>query len=199
MLLITAFEPFDGTGINSSQRVLEEFLRHYAAGLAVASAVLPVEYEADVAAVQRAVRAVRPNAILHLGQSPGERPVVERIAVNLRRVGDEAGGRYQRILPDAPAAYFSPLPIEAMVAAMNAADVPAEESAHAGTFLCNHILFRSLHAAAVEGGPPAGFLHLPRLPEQAHLLGKPVPIMPLQVMVRAVKAAAEVLLRTEIR
>jgi pyroglutamyl-peptidase len=192
MLLLTAFEPFDSTGINSSLEVLNEFMRQYAESLPVASAILPVEYDADFAAAWRAVAEVQPQAIVHLGQTGGRVVAVERIGINLKI----AQSQHARILDDAPPACFATVPVDDIIAAMTTADVPVEGSAHAGTFLCNHILFRSLHHAATQGlDVPIGFIHLPRLPEQAEMLGREIPTLPLETMVRGLEAVVRVLMR----
>lgn len=190
MLLLTAFEPFDGTGVNSSQEVLNEFMRRHGERLPVASAILPVEYDADFAAAWRSAEEVQPRVILHLGQSGGKVIAVERIGINLKIVREGERSTHVRILDGAPPAYFATLPVDDIVAAMLAADVPAEGSAHAGTYMCNHILFRSLHHAAMQGlNIPIGFIHLPRLPKQAEKLEREIPTLPLETMVRGVEAA----------
>lgn len=195
MLLLTAFEPFDGTGINSSQEVLNEFMRRHGEMLPVAPAILPAVYDADFVAAWRAAEAAQPQAILHLGQTGGSVVAVERIGINLKIVREGERSTHVRILDDAPPAYFATLPVDDLVAAMRAADVPAEGSAHAGTYMCNHILFRSLHHAATQGlNVSIGFIHLPRLPEQAEKLGRDIPTLPLETMVRGVEAAINVII-----
>ena len=62
-------------------------------------------------------------------------------------------------------------------------------SASAGAFVCNHVSYEALHYISRMGyGIPAGFIHLPYLPEQAE--GKPgAASMPLSAMVHVVQAA----------
>ncbi len=195
MLLLTAFEPFDGTGINSSQEVLNEFMRRHGEMLPVASAILPVEYDADFAMAWQVAEAVQPQAVLHLGQTGGNVVAVERIGINLKIVREGEKSTHVRILDDAPPAYFATIPVDDIVAAMLAANVPAEGSAHAGTYMCNHILFRSLHHAATQGlDVPIGFLHLPRLPKQAEKLEREIPTLPLETIVRGVESAINVII-----
>lgn len=196
MLLLTAFEPFDGTGVNSSLEVLRECLRRHGESLPLASATLPVEYDVDFETAWRAVEDVQPQAILHLGQTSGKVVAVERIGINLKI----AQSRHVHILDDAPPAYFATIPVDDVVAAMTAAGVPAEGSAHAGTYTCNHVLFRSLHHAAMRGlNVRIGFIHLPRLPMQAEKLGRDVPTLTLETMVRGLEAAVSHLLSANLR
>lgn len=85
------------------------------------------------------------------------------------RIPDNAGNQPidEPIVQDAPPAYFATLPIKRMVQAMRMAGVPAAVSNAAGTFVCNHVLYGLLHELAQRGlHIPAGFVHIPYLPEQ---------------------------------
>jgi pyroglutamyl-peptidase len=197
MLLLTAFEPFDGTGLNSSQEVVKEFMRRHSEKMPVASAILPVEYDADFVAAWRVAEEVQPQAILHLGQAGREVIAVERRGRNLKWVYRGGQESSVPILDDAPSAYFATAPVDDLVSALTAAGIPAEASTEAGTYMCNHILFRSLHYAATQGLSVAiGFIHLPYLPEQVRASGSKTPQLPLATMVRGMEIAVEVILRT---
>ena len=198
MLLLTAFEPFDGTGLNSSEQALQEFLRRHPSeigGVPVASTILPVAFDEDVRALRGFCESLPepPRAILHLGQTHEGIVAVEERAVNQRLPDDTRDeGTWDEhipIFPSAPPFLASTFPAQAILSALHLADVPARLSADAGTYLCNHILFRSLHQAASEGEPQCvGFLHLPRLSEQL-APGEEPASLPLQVLARAVEAA----------
>lgn len=208
-VLLTAFEPFDGTGINSSAETLADLLRRgperWMPGLRVSAALLPVRFGDDTAAVERALSdAARLHGpvglVLHFGQTPAGEVGVERVGLNLRR-GDRFAEPLSPVEPGAPPALLSPLPCHAMAKSIREAGIPAVESAHAGSFLCNHVLYRSLLAWREGRGPPAGFVHLPRLPAQvarpapqasaSREIGAPVPVvtegpsMPLEQLVQA--------------
>jgi pyroglutamyl-peptidase len=167
MLLLTAFEPFDGTGLNSSLEALRVFLQrhpYHIDGVPLDSAILPVSYGDDVRALRCAVEMLPapPRAIVHLGQTGGARVAVERRAVNQKLTERE-------LEPIEPGAedLAATWPSEQVVAALQEARVPCCASDDAGTFLCNHILYSSLRRAEQTGAQmPIGFLHLPRLPEQ---------------------------------
>jgi pyroglutamyl-peptidase len=74
----------------------------------------------------------------------------------------------QPILKTAPAAYFSTLPIHALRDALLAQSIPAELSSSAGHFVCNHVFFHLAHSLRkARRNIPAGFIHVPYLPEQA--------------------------------
>ena len=91
------------------------------------SLVLPCVFGDAIAALEQELAAQRPALVLCLGQAGGREGVtVERIAVNRddARIPDNAGAQPldRAVLPGAPAAYFSRLPVKAMVAALQALD-----------------------------------------------------------------------------
>lgn len=92
----------------------------------------------------------------------------------------------QSIITDAPAAYFSTLPLHAMLSALITAGIPAELSLSAGTYLCNQVFYTLMHTIVTENlGIQAGFIHLPALPEQAAKSQKPMPSLSLDVCIKA--------------
>ena len=77
-------------------------------------------------------------------------------------------GAATAVVPGAPAAYFSTLPIKAIVRDLRAGGLPAGVSNTAGTFVCNHVFYALMHRLALQGGAVrGGFVHVPYLPEQA--------------------------------
>ncbi|MBL8965945.1 MAG: pyroglutamyl-peptidase I, partial [Spirochaetaceae bacterium] len=187
--------PFGGEDRNPTLEILG-LLPRRRAGFAVATLALPVVFGESVARAVEALRETRPDAVLMLGQAGGRADVaIERVAVNLddARIPDNRRRRPvdRPIDPEGPAAYFSTFPSRAILAAMTAAGVPASLSYSAGTFVCNHLSYGVLGFLAKEGrGVPAGFIHLPWLPEQ--VVGKPgAPSMSLELSRRAVLAAID--------
>jgi pyroglutamyl-peptidase len=92
------------------------------------------------------------------------------VAINLddARMPDHAGAQPvdTPVVAGAPAAYFSTLPVKAIVAALRTAGLPASVSQTAGTFVCNHVFFGLQHRLAGRG-VRSGFMHLPLLSAQA--------------------------------
>src|SRR5438067_1585814 len=156
--LLTAFDPFDGTGLNASLEGCRLFLEQWAADFDLRFALLPTAYGQDLAALERALAEGPADVLLHTGQAAGSAAIrVERIAVNVRYAGLEeglpAGDQPQELIEaGGPAALFSTLPIETIAAAIREAGIPAMVSNHAGIYLCNHILYHSLRRAEREGG-----------------------------------------------
>ncbi len=83
------------------------------------------------------------------------------------------GGRQpidDAVVADGPAAYFSTLPIKAIVHDLRAAGIAAAVSNTAGTFVCNHVFYALMHRLATSPAlarTRGGFVHVPWLPEQA--------------------------------
>lgn len=171
-LLVTGFEPFDGEPVNPSAEIARRVDGRTVAGARVVARVLPCAFGAAREALHAALADTRPALVLALGQAGGRSELsLERVAINVddARIPDNAGAQPidLPIVAGAPAAYFSTLPIKAMVAALRAAGLPAGVSQSAGTFVCNHLFFALMHALARQPATRGGFLHVPWLPEQA--------------------------------
>jgi pyroglutamyl-peptidase len=94
--------------------------------------------------------------VLALGQAGGRCDLsLERVAINVddARMADNAGNQPidEAVVAGGPAAYFSSLPIKAMVAGLRAAGFPASVSQTAGTFVCNHVFYGLQHRLAASG------------------------------------------------
>lgn len=194
-LLLTGFEPFGGSPVNPSERVVRAIERQGLENIQLQTAILPVDRVAGPAALIRAVQTGKPDAVLCLGEASRRAVIsVERIAVNLMdyRIADNAGHRVvdEPIVRDGPAAFFVTLPVRAMLDAVCAAGVPVELSLSAGSFLCNQVIYTLLHYVAQNDLQiPAGFIHLPPLPEQVVGKNPPVASMALETMVAGIRAA----------
>jgi pyroglutamyl-peptidase len=80
--------------------------------------------------------------------------------------------------------------VKACVQALREAGLPAEVSNTAGTFVCNHVFYSLMHALADRPRVPAGFVHLPWLPQQGQ------PSLPLADMTQALRLIAHTTLLT---
>lgn len=166
--LVTGFGPFGRETRNPSQTVSERLAGDVLGGLKVTSVVLPVARMRAAQTLHAAIDDLHPDVVLSIGVAPGRMaPALERIAINvcdfpIPDVDDDIPID-EPIVPDAPAAYFSTLPLKATLATWAAAGLPGYLSNSAGTYLCNLVLFEALHRAA-DDGFRAGFLHLPSDP-----------------------------------
>jgi pyroglutamyl-peptidase len=97
------------------------------------------------------------------------------------------------VIAAGPAAYFSNLPIKAMLAALEREGIRCEVSQTAGTFVCNHVFYGLMHTLGTRPGFPGirgGLIHVPWLPEQGQ------PSMPLDDIVRGLEVAIHCALTT---
>lgn len=198
-ILLTGFEPFGGESINPSWLAVKalhgrQVLRH-----TVVAAQLPTVFDASLHELRALLHQHRPALVICVGQAGGRAPLsLERVAINVNDapIADNAGAQPVDTLVQAgaPAAYFTTLPIKAMLAALREEGVPAEVSQTAGTFVCNHVFFGLMHALATQpefGHARGGFVHVPWLPEQGS------PSMPLDDIVRGLHTAVRCALRVQ--
>jgi pyroglutamyl-peptidase len=199
-LLLTGFEPFgDDPGAQSLNPSAAQALHGQKIGpWRIAGHVLPCEYGSSVRVLKTLIREYEPQAIVCLGQAGGRAAIsMERIAVNWDEAAlpDNAGitRHGQPILKTAPTAYLSTLPIHAMRDAVLKAGLPAEISSSAGHFVCNHVFFSLMHALR-KSKIPAGFVHVPYLPQQALANGQnSMPSMQQNDMIAAIRCALQAL------
>ncbi|MEW6210464.1 MAG: pyroglutamyl-peptidase I [Acidobacteriota bacterium] len=199
-LLITAFEPFDGEGINPSLEVARHVAGLKFRGARISALELAVERHRAIDAALNRLRRLQPDAMIMLGEA-GERFQItpERIAINCDdfRIPDNAGNQPmdESIIKRGPAAYFSALPVRAIVNRLVESNIPAAISNSAGTYLCNRLFYSVMHCIAKEKLPTkAGFIHLPRLHEQ--VIGKRGnnPSLARETIIEAVRLSVEVTL-----
>ena len=157
-ILLIAYGPFAGRGVNGSATVARSFEGTTLAGHPVVVAVRPGRWGAPEDQVPRLYAEHHPRLVLGLGEGFPDRVAIETRARNRRQHRDEAGAEPAQveIEADGPPIRSSPLRIDP--ADLPPTGVPVLRSADAGTYLCNNLLWTCL---AQADGPPAGFVHLP--------------------------------------
>ncbi len=195
-VLVTGFEPFGNYAVNPSGMIAESLAGRVVSGLTIRSGVLPVVRGETGRRVIELIARHDPAAVVCFGQgSPRQTALrVERLATNVRDfpIADNAGHRPagEPIIPGAPTAYLTTLPVAVIRDQVRAAGVPCRLSNSAGTFLCNEVMFTALeYLSGRPSAPPAGFIHVPLLPEQVARLEQPGPSMALETMLRGAEAA----------
>lgn len=192
-LLLTAFDPFGGETVNPAQEAVK-MVSSRVGNVEVIKCVVPTVFGKSIETVAAAIEDCRPDAVLCIGQAGGRADLTpERIAINLddASIADNEGNRPvdTPIFPDGKPAYFSTLPVKAMVAAIRAAGIPASLSNAAGTFVCNHLMYGVLYTLEkYYPGVRGGFLHVPYIPSQV-TGGRGIPSMSAADIVRGLEAA----------
>jgi pyroglutamyl-peptidase len=197
-ILVTGFSPFEGENINPTLEVINQVNNTKIAGATVITQALPVVYRKSFDVLRSCIREVEPEVIVALGQAGGRMEITpERVAVNMDdfRIQDNEGNQPQdqAIIADAPTAYWSTLPIKAMVSAMKLTGIPAQVSNTAGLFVCNHVFYLLMNYLTQEGNiRQGGFIHIPYLPEQ--VVQKPgQPSMSLETIVQGITTSLQVI------
>ncbi len=167
-ILVTGFEPFGGETVNPSWEAVK-LLPDVIGENELEKLELPVEFGVAADIAWKKALECRAEVILCVGQAGGQTAITpERVAINLRN--GRCGERVcldEPILPDAPTAYFTKLPIRKMVELLKAAKIPSKISYSAGTYVCNDTMYNLLQNAAKCGDEPmVGFVHVPFIPEQ---------------------------------
>jgi len=158
--LLTAFEPYDTWTENSSWLAIIELTRWFESQSQVVTRRYPVHLQTASDRLRKDLLEGYDFAI-HLGQAPGS-PVLrlESTGLNLRTDGTP-------LVCDAPDAYVTQIPLTNIRERLLQNRIPAEISHHAGTYLCNAVLYLSQHFSAQLSLPTKSiFLHLPLAPGQ---------------------------------
>ena len=203
VILVTGFEPFGAHTVNPSEGLAKAVDGRRVGDFGILGAVLPVHHTDAAQRLAVTLADTRPAAVVHLGLADGRaRVALERVAVNVMdyEQPDNAGFRAsgEPCVPGGPAAYFSTLPLAAMLKALVADGIPAHASNTAGTYLCNQTLYWTLHAVRQQSRPPrVGFVHFPLLPSMVAASGLEQPSMDFPLMLRAVETVLGVIAREE--
>jgi pyroglutamyl-peptidase len=199
-ILLSGFEPFGGDTVNPSALVGRALHGHRVGGAVVQAVELPCVFGRALQVLDEALAIHRPVLVLALGLAAGRGELsVERVAINVddARIPDNAGAQPADVpvVPGGPAAWFSTLPIKAIVAAWRAAGLPGAVSQTAGTFVCNHVFYGLQHRLA-GSAVRSGFVHLPLSDSQAaDHPGRPT--LPMASLVLGTRIALEVALTHE--
>lgn len=197
-VLLTGFDPFGGDSVNPSWQAVRSLHHKRIAGHKVVAAQLPTLFDTSLTELARLLREHRPALVICVGQAGGRAAIsLERIAINVNdaRIPDNAAAQPvdTPVVAGGPAAYFTSLPIKAMLQALQREGLAAEVSQTAGTFVCNHVFYGLMHLLATRRGfsrTRGGFVHVPWLPGQGQ------PNMATEELVRGLRVAIKAALVT---
>ncbi|UII69738.1 pyroglutamyl-peptidase I [Pseudomonas sp. HN11] len=191
-VLLTGFEPFDQDSVNPSWEAVRQLEGvSLAPGVQIVARQLPCAFANAGECLTQLIDELRPAMVIATGLGPGRSDIsIERVAININdaRIPDNLGEQPidTAVVTGGPAAYFTTLPIKAMVQSVREMGIAASVSQTAGTFVCNQVFYLLQHALA-GSGVRSGFIHVPFLPEQ--VAGSQRPSMALGTMVAGLQAA----------
>ena len=118
-ILVTGFDPFGGEPVNPAIESVK-LLPDTIAGAEIIKLEIPTVVHKSLAKIDAKIAECDPDVILSIGQAGGRPDItVERIGINCDdcRIPDNEGNQPvdEPVYADGPAAYFSTLPIKAMV------------------------------------------------------------------------------------
>ena len=170
-ILITGFDPFDGESINPALEAVKK-LPDTILDQEIIKIEIPTVFRKSLEKLEENIQKHNPDVVISIGQAGGRFGITpERVAINIddARIKDNDGNQPIdiSIYEDGEAAYFSSLPIKAMVKKLNDNGIPASVSNTAGTFVCNHVMYGILYL--IDKKYPnirGGFIHVPYIPSQ---------------------------------
>ncbi len=197
-ILVTGFTPFGGEKINPSYEAVKQ-LDGQILDARIVKAQIPTVFGKSIKNLEQLIKEERPDVVLCVGQAGGRFEIsIERVAINVddARIQDNEGNQPidLPIYEDGRNAYFSNLPIKAIVKRIQESNIPASVSNTAGTFVCNHIMYGLLYL--IDKKYPnirGGFIHVPFVSEQV-LEQRNLPSMSIQQIVRGLTCAIEAII-----
>ena len=200
-VLITGFDPFGGESINPAWEAVKE-IRDEIAGAEIVKMQIPTVVGKSIEKVHNKMAEIHPDVVISVGQAGGRFGVTpERVAINVTdaRIPDNEGHQPidEVIFEDGDTAYFSNLPVKAMVQAIKDAGYPSSLSNTAGTYICNHVMYGILYYIHKEfPDVRGGFIHVPYAASQ--VVNKPnTPSMAIADITAALEAAVSAVVKNE--
>lgn len=194
-VLVTGFDPFGGETINPAWEAVKK-LSGEIAGAEIVKMQIPTVVGKSIEKIHEKMKEIQPDVVLSIGQAGGRFGVTpERVAINVTdaRIPDNEGNQPidEPIFADGDAAYFSNLPVKAMVQAIKDAGYPSVLSNTAGTYICNHVMYGILYYIQKEfPNVRGGFIHVPFAASQ--VVNKPqTPSMAIADITAALEAAIQ--------
>lgn len=199
-VLITGFTPFEGETINPAWEAIKNIPE--IEGIELIKLEIPTVFRKSAEKLFEGIDEHNPDIVLCIGQAGGRFDItVERVAINVDdgRIPDNEGNQPidTHIFEDGENAYFSNLPIKAMVKEMKTALIPASVSNTAGTFVCNHIMYSLLYYISKNNlNIKGGFIHVPYITEQV-IDKKEKPYMDKTIITKGLEIAIKTVVKYE--
>lgn len=176
-VVISGFEHYEGVDVNPSAEVPKALAEQ---GISLSSdaddilsdvsvtihaVALPISFGHAWPALQEAIEAARPDIVIATGLKRDARGIkLERCATNLMDAvepdADNVQPRREPIDSDGPAAYWTRLPLHAILNEFGKDDIPAVLSSDAGTYVCNSLFYHLLNWNARHERVLSGFVSL---------------------------------------
>lgn len=193
-ILITGFEPFGGEQINPALEAIQ-LLPATICGASIIKEKVPTVFGKVKSLMEQLIDKHQPDVVINVGQAGGRNSIsFERIAINIddAKIPDNEGNQPLDcvIQKSGAPAYFTQLPIKAMLRALSEEGIPAAVSNTAGTFVCNHIMYQVQFLIQTRyPNLQAGFIHVPYVLEQKTRSNQTSFFLPLETITAGIEKA----------
>ena len=172
-ILFTGFDAFGGEKINPAGEAVK-MMKNEIHGAEILKLEVPTVFGKSGEVLKKAVEQYRPDAVVCVGQAGGRASITpEMIAVNIM---------------DAR------IPDKDIEKNLNDNGIPSSVSYHAGTFVCNYLMYCLMNLIDTKyPNMRGGFVHVPYSTEQVQNRTTPVPSMQLSEITRGLEIIAETL------
>lgn len=185
IVLVTGFEPFGNVTVNPSQLIAEALNGSVIDDAEIVGVVLPVDFNVSAKIATDMIEHYHPVLVISLGLNAHARCIeIEKIGINIKRYLKEDGSQTvpQRIDISGPFLRFSSIYTLDIARKIREANISAQQSYFAGTYVCNALFYQLLGYVSERNSIiKIGFIHVPLLDSQDR------DGMSLQNMVNAVK------------
>lgn len=198
-ILVTGFDPFGGETINPAFEAIK-LIPDTIKGAEIIKLEVPTVFKRGPQATIDAVEEYQPDYVLCIGQAGGRSQLTpEYVGINYvqARIPDNDGDQplNQPLVKGAPNAYFTQLPVYAMVEKMKENEIPASVSYTAGTYVCNAMLYCVLHALNTKyPNTKGGFMHVPYATSQTVNQPAGTPGMNLKDIAKGIELSIEAII-----
>lgn len=184
-VVISGFDHYDGIEVNPSAEVAHALAEQGLGpsrgandplgglNVSINAVSLPVSFANAWPTLLETIEATKPDVVVATGLKRAARGMMlERCATNLmdtaRPDADNATPRREPIDPDGPAAYWTRLPLRAILKDFARDGIPATLSSDAGTFVCNSLFYNLLNWTSRQERVLSGFVSFPLVNEEPH-------------------------------
>lgn len=170
-ILVTGFAPFDQEIINPSFEAIK-LLNDQIGDARIFKLEIPTVFTESAQYLINQITEINPDIVLMFGQAGGRKSIsIERIAINIddALIPDNNGNKPIDSLIDihGNVAYFATIPIKSIFNKLNEYGMPVSISNTAGTYVCNHLMYRVLQYISLKQMKTiAGFIHVPYIHQQ---------------------------------
>ena len=171
-VVVCGFEHYDNVDVNPSREVCETLARDSVADektdvhINVASVLMPLSFQNAWPVLLKTLDAAHPDIVIATGlKTHAQSVILECCATNFidaqKPDADDVQPRRMPIIPGAPQAYWTHLPLHGILQCFAKNSIPASLSSDAGTFVCNSLFYQLLNWSKKHNNTLAGFVSLP--------------------------------------